>query len=142
MKSFFEKSGVKNVTTNKKIFFDNNLKNVHYFFHARIAIIGLRTINVKLFYKIKKEKDFNLIISNSYHIQIDVNSIHLLPNNLKLTSLSIYNYNGEYIDKEINTVRLFVYGYHKNEIKFKNFKKSNNLFFLKYNPLIYNEIIL
>ena len=60
-------------------------------------------------------------------------SFHLLPNNLVLDKLTIFNYNGELINKKINVNRLTIFGRHINRINVKNFRHIEDF---KFNELL------
>ena len=97
MKSFLKKIDIEDISC--FIIFDSSLKIINKYPKERITIL-IEDFNIDKHYGFKH--DFYKILNYSHHIYADVSMLKHLPNNIKFKRLSIINYDGEFIDNNIN----------------------------------------
>lgn len=122
MKSFLKKIDIEDICC--FIIFDTSLKIINNYPKERITI-EIKSFNIDNHYDIKH--DFYKILIYSHHIFADVSMLKHLPNNIKFQRLSIINYEGEFIDNNINVEKLEVCN--RGFIKLEDFNYSKDLKF-------------
>jgi hypothetical protein len=126
MKSFFDKLSIDKVILSDFLYFDSSLNRVNkpngITFHSN-------SLNVKNHYGLLN--NFNELIKHIKHISVSASCINSLPDNLFLSGLTIEDYNGEYIDKKINTTYISVFN-GLSKIKKRDFNHSDKIKFKCY----------